>query len=74
MSRHVDNLERLFNRLRLCLGKDDELTQQVELDLERLKRVESVNPLPSGRSVSYRKFMADATRDSHSNVSALSAR
>lgn len=73
MSRHLDNLERLFNRLHLCIGKDDELTQQVAQDLERLKQVELASRLPYDNSVSYRKFVADVCRDDHSDASTLTA-
>ena len=74
MSMHLDNLERLFNRLHLCIGIDDELTQQVAQDLQRLKRVEPATRLPYDRSISYRKFIATVTQDRCATDASLATR
>ncbi len=71
MSRHLDNLERLFNRLQLCIGIDDDLTQQVAQDLHRLKGAESSTRLPYDSSISYRKFIAMVTQDKRTNDASL---
>lgn len=74
MSRHLDNLERLFNRLQLCVGTDDELTQQVSRDLQRLRRAEPEVRPPYDASISYSKFVASLTRDSRSDDTPLASR
>lgn len=67
MSRHVDNLERLFNRLQLCIGTDDELTQQVARDLQRIKRRDSDRNAPYGGGISYQKWIDTLKRESRSD-------
>lgn len=73
MSRHVDNLERLFNRLRLCIGLDDELTQQVSKDLQRLKGLESTPCPRDDGTLSYRQFIAKVRRDCDAEAAPLAA-
>ena len=74
MSRHLDNLERLFNRLQLCIGIDDELTQQVAQDLQRLKRVGPATRLPYDRAFSYRKFITTVTQGKQATEASLVTR
>lgn len=71
MSRHVDNLERLLNRLHLCIGPDDELTQQVSKDLQRLRGLESTPCPPVDSTLSYRQFIAKAKRDCDAQIGSL---
>lgn len=71
MSRHLDNLERLFNRLHLCIGPEDELTQQVGQDVQRLKRAGSRARSPVDSTISYRKFIKNVTRDSRPRDTSL---
>jgi hypothetical protein len=57
MSRHINYLERLLNRLQCWLGTDDELVQQVKHELESNKRMEKGQDLSQDWSVNYRKFL-----------------
>ncbi|OIP23740.1 MAG: hypothetical protein CO066_15040 [Comamonadaceae bacterium CG_4_9_14_0_8_um_filter_60_18] len=57
--------------MHLCIGIDDELTQQVAQDLQRLKRAEPATRLPYDRSISYRKFIAMVTQDKRTTDASL---
>lgn len=57
MSKHLDNLERLCNKLQRRLGPQDALFQEAIHALEAYKTAEPAVPLRHDWSISYRSFI-----------------
>jgi hypothetical protein len=57
MSRHTDNLERLFHHLQCWLGNEDELVLNVKRDLEAQRAIEINRHRCQDWSICYQKFL-----------------
>jgi hypothetical protein len=59
MSRHLDNLERLFHKLHRRYGPDDPLCQQAQAEFEDSKAAEPSAVAPHDWSIPYRRLIQD---------------
>ncbi len=57
MSRHTDNLERLFHQLQCWLGNEDEMVLEVKRDLESQRTIEINQRRCHDWSICYQKFL-----------------
>jgi len=62
MTRHLNNLERLFRKLNCRYGPDDPLSKQAQAEFEDSKSIEQIDNLQQDWSISYRCLI----RDQHS--------
>ena len=59
MTRHLDNLERLFHKLYRRYGPDDPLCRQAQVEFEDSKAVEPITGLQQDWHVPYRHLIKD---------------
>lgn len=59
MTRHLDNLERLFHKLNRRYGPDDPLCRQAQVEFEDSKAVEPIAGLRQDWTVPYRHLIKD---------------
>lgn len=59
MTRHLNNLDRLFHKLYRRYGPDDALCQQVQADFEDRKLAKRTAAVPHDWSIPYRCLIKD---------------
>ena len=59
MTRHLDNLERLFHKLYHRYGPDDPLCRQAQVEFEDSKAMEPITDLHQDWNVPYRCLIKD---------------
>jgi len=59
MTRHLDNLERLFHKLNCRYGPDDPLSKQAQAEFEDSKSLKQIDHVQQDWSIPYRRLIKD---------------